>query len=412
MHDEEDFQNVMIADLAGVKGDLNDFCMPSIASVDMLGGRVFCVATRIAGLDFGYSFNTAIKRIETPVASTTDRSHFCHAFSVASLWYSICMATTKKSTKAKTNTAKSKKPVTKKLTSSKKPATKSVAAKSKKTPTKVAKVVKPTKVSAKKVAVAKQPLSPTELLRRLNQVSAFVHVAGAIAAFVLMSKASVQIFTGLVARDELASNTQTVFVPAIHHLYDVQVKYAVVAVLLVGAVVPIINVVKQKRYEKAVKAKANPLRWINIAVLSGAVLGIVAALSGVQDFMTLKLVGGLIVTTAALGWLSERQNSDSKAKPDRSAFGISLFTGALPWLVILAFAFGTPLWGMIRYPWYVYALYGTVFASSAAYAINGYNYMRRFRNWTKYEVVERNYVLIDVFARVSFAAILIIGLSK
>src|SRR5690606_22516050 len=118
-----------------------------------------------------------------------------------------------------------------------------------------------------------------------------------------------------------------------------------------------------------------------------------------------------ILVTAILGWLSERQNADPKAKPDYSAFGISLITGVLPWMVILAYAFATPIWGAIRYPWFVYALYAAVFVGSAAYAINGYNYVRRFRNWTSYAVVERNYIIIDVVTRLSFAVILIVGLS-
>lgn len=329
------------------------------------------------------------------------------------------MATTKKSPKAKTNTSKSKKPASSKAVSKKatskapsKTSGKTSAARAgmRKTPSTSAKAAKPVKPAKKPVPKAAK--TPAQKLRLLNQISAVVHLAGAVAALLLMGKASVQIFTGFVARDELASTTNTVFVPAIHHLYDVQVRYAVVAILLLGAVVPLINTLKSARYQQAINTKSNPLRWLNIAVLSGLTLGAVAALAGVQDFMTLKLVGGLIAVTAALGWLSERQNSDVKLKPDYSAFGISLLSGALPWLLILAFAFGTPLWGMVRYPWYVYALFGTVFISSAAYAINGYNYVRRFRNWVDYQNVERNYVLIDMFARVSLLLILVIGLSK
>ncbi len=321
------------------------------------------------------------------------------------------MATTKKSPKAKTNTAKSKaaakKAPAKKAISAKKVTTKSVSTKAKKPAAKVSK----TKVVNKPSAFRRAVKSP-KLPQRLTQAHVFVSVAGAIAAVVLMATASVQIFTGLVVPDELASKSGTVFVPAIHHLYDLEVRWVLVVILLVSAIVPVVNLYKVKRYKQALKTRSNPLRWASTGIVSGAMLGVVAGLSGVQDFMTLKLVGGLIVVTAALGWLSERQNADPKAKPDYSAYGISLFTGALPWLIILAFAFGTPLWGMIRYPWYVYALYASVFITSALYAFNGYNYVRRFRNWTNYEVLERNYLIIDIVGRLSFAIILIVGLSK
>lgn len=266
------------------------------------------------------------------------------------------------------------------------------------------------KAAAKKPAKTK--LTDVQLLRRLNGLSAFVHVAGAVAAGVLMGHYLQQVVTGLVVRDELASGKETVFVPAIHHLYDANLRWCIVVLLVVGAILPLIQLRRRASYEALVKARRNPLRWADKALMSGVMLTVVAMLSGVQDFMTLKVIGGLIVVTALLGWLSERQNAESKAEPDYSAFGISLLSGALPWLIILAHAFATPVWGMIRYPWYVYALYAAVFIGSAAYAINGYNYVRRFRNWTNYAVVERNYLIIDVLARGSFAIILIIGLAK
>lgn len=239
-----------------------------------------------------------------------------------------------------------------------------------------------------------------------------MHITGAALVGFLMGTYVQQVFVGLVARDELASANETVFVPAIHHLYDVQLRWVILAVLLVGAIVPLLQLRQQQRYEQRLKARTNPLRWADKAIVSAAMLTVVAALSGVQDFATLKVVGGLILVTAILGWLGERQNADPKAKPDYSAFGISLITGVLPWVIILAYAFATPIWSAIRYPWFVYALYAAVFVGSAAYAINGYNYVRRFRNWTNYAIVERNYIIIDVATRLSFAVILIVGLSK
>lgn len=316
------------------------------------------------------------------------------------------MATTKKSSKAKTKTTK--------RPSTKKPATKRPTAK-KPAAAKVAKPTKSVKAEAQKPAKAKSPrtkLTETQILRRLNGVSAFVHLAGAVAVGILMGNYFQQIVTGLVVKDELASGQETVFVPAIHHLYDANLRWCIVALLVAGAIMPLVQLRRSAAYDLSVKSRRNPLRWADKAIISGVILTIVAMFSGVQDFMTLKVIGGSIVVTALLGWLSERQNADAKAKPDYSAFGVSLVSGMLPWLIILGYAMATPIWGMIRSPWYVYALYGVVFASSAAYAINGYNYVRRFRNWTNYAVVERNYLIIDILARASFAVILIVGLAK
>lgn len=321
------------------------------------------------------------------------------------------MATTKKSPKAKTKTTKAstktkntaKKPAGK---ASKTAATRAASAKAKQSVAKSAKVAKPAQKTTKLVKKATEA-SP---LRKLHQLSAFLHVVGAVAAAVLMGSATLQFFTGLTTKDELASSTSTIFVPAIHHLYDLEIRWIVVTLLVLGAIMPLMRVFRQNRYQAVLKAKSNPLRWADKAILSGAMLMVVAALSGVEDVMTLKVIGGLIVVTAALGWLAERQNANPKASPDRAAYTISLLSGALPWLIILAYAFGTPLWGMVRYPWYVYALYVSVLISGIAYALNGSAYIRRLRS--SYEVVERNYLIIDIFARVSFAIILIVGFAK
>ncbi len=324
------------------------------------------------------------------------------------------MATSNKSTKAKTKTtktvAKGKKPAAKKSLAVKPKSTKAAAASPK--PRSVKKSVAAKLVTKKPANKPKAKLTDNQLLRRLNWLSALVHLAGAVLVGVFMGPYVQQMFVGLMARDELASANETVFVPAIHHLYDVQLRWVVIAILVAGAIVPLIQLRQQKQYEQRIKARTNPLRWADKAIVSAAMLSVVAVLSGVQDFATVKVVGGLILTTALLGWLSERQNMDPKAKPDYSAFAISLVTGSLPWLIILGMAFATPVWGAIRYTWYVYALYAAVFVGSVAYAVNGYNYVRRFRNWTNYAVVERNYIIIDVVTRLSFAIILIVGLPK
>lgn len=316
------------------------------------------------------------------------------------------MATTKSSSKAKTKTTKARttsKAASKKTT--KVSAKRTSAAATKKPATKAVKATKaPTKTKAR--------LTGQVVLSRLNWLSAGFHLVGAVLVAVLMGGYLQQIFMNFVARDELASTEETVFVPAIHHMYDVELRWVVVGILVAGAIVPLLQLRRSAEYQTALKKRINVWRWIDKAFVSGTILAVVAALSGVQDGMVLKVIGGLIVVTALLGWLSERQNTDPKAKPDFAPFGISLITGMLPWLIILAYAFGTPLWGAIRYPWFVYALFTSVFITSTAYAINQYNYVRRFRNWVNYEAVERNYIIIDIVARVSFAVILVVGLSK
>ncbi len=262
------------------------------------------------------------------------------------------------------------------------------------------------------VNIKKRSLTTTgsELLHRLNALHIIISLVAAVAAVVLMSRAGQSISTGLVVSNELAAEGQSHLVPAIHYLYELEVRYVLVAIMVLSALVPLRNILQPKQYANDLKNKTNIFRWLDKAIVGGMMLGVVASLSGVQDFMTLKLVGAFIVVTALLGWLSERQNtSDAK---DWSAYGISVLTGTMPWMMIAAYSLGTVIWGRNNQHWYVYALYLSVFLSSIAYALNGANYIRKFKSWSDYMVVERNYVLIDIVNRTLFAVILIVGLHK
>ncbi len=225
-----------------------------------------------------------------------------------------------------------------------------------------------------------------------------------------MSKLGQQISTGLVVTNELAAEGQSRLSPAVHYLYEIDIRYALVAVLMISLILPLRNVLRPRQYLNDLDLKKNTLRWIDKAIVSGAMMGVLANFCGVQDFMTLKLVGAFMVITAMLGWLSERQNSSISR--DWSAYGISIFTGMVPWLIVLSYSIGTIVWGSNNQSWFVYALFASVFAAGIAYALNGFNYIRKYKSWSDYKIVESNYVVIDILNRVAFATILIVGLHK
>lgn len=283
---------------------------------------------------------------------------------------------------------------------------------SKKPSTKAAKTTK--KTASVKAVKTNRPKSPnkTELLdqiKQLNIFSAFVSVGLAVVAGMFMGNASFQLFTSMLTKDELASRATTIFVPAIHAIYDIEMRWFVVATMLVSAILPVLYISKlRKQYESGVKNRQNFWRWLEIAVVSTLVFTGLALVSGVQDIMTLKLLGSLILVTCALGWFAESQNANS-AKPIWNSYVLSLVTGILPWLVIAGYALGTYIFGMVRSPWFVYALYGTTLVSFVRYSLNQFKLLKGKRD---YLVAERNYVQITLFAKITFAIILIIGLQK
>ena len=304
------------------------------------------------------------------------------------------MATT---TKSKAKKKSTKKPVRQASTKSSTKATKvSKATKSKKT----------TVVKADTKSIAKPA---TVKLQNLNLLSGILGLALAVAAGFLMNSSTYQIFAGLLSKDALASKTETVFAPAVRAVFDLELRWVVVGILLVSAVIPLMAATKKRKmYEESLAKKVMLPRWIEMAIVSALMVEVIALLSGVQYGMTLKLIGGFVIVTALLGYFWEKQTakSDSSAK---ATYILSLFTGTLPWVVIACYAINTQIYGMVRYPWYVYALYATTIIAFLGYARNQMRYSRAYIN---YETTEKSYLRLSIFAKTSFALILIIGLYK
>lgn len=288
------------------------------------------------------------------------------------------MATTNKSTKAKT----------------KKPAARAAKTTKKSVSTKVSKPV------AQKAA--------NKLLTQLNILSAALALISAVLAGLLMNNRTFELVNGLLTNDELGK----VAVPAVRHVYDLELRMAVIVIMVLSAVTPILFLTSKKsEYAAAIKNKVNLLRWIDAAVVGALMIEVVALVSGVQDVSVLKLIAGLVVVTCLLGWVAEKRNKQA-GRPTWNELAISLATGVLPWVLIASYAVSTWVHGRIHSPAYVYVLYAGVVLGSVAYGMNLINYVRRLKSSLNYEVVERNYLIIGMATKAVFAIALIVGLQK
>lgn len=314
------------------------------------------------------------------------------------------MATKKTTTRGKTKTTK-------------RPAAKARTAAAKTTrSTKSARAAKP---AAKKTVVAKTAAKlrgrtavlSINMLRKLNLVKALIFTALAVTAGMLMSNASYPVGIGYAAKDELISLTAgtTQFVHGTQSLFDVQVRWLVVVILGLSALFSLLAATRlRRRYEAAVEDGVSPWRWLTLGITSALMVEVIALLSGVSDILVLKVLAGLILVTCALGWVNEKRLKQA-GRPIWSDYVVSLFTGALPWLVILGYAVSTWVWGLIRYPWFVYALYASTLIGFTLIAFNEY---KRNSGWKNNLVVERNYLLSGMATKVAFAVILILAFQK
>ncbi len=251
-----------------------------------------------------------------------------------------------------------------------------------------------------------------EQLHKLHITSAVVFAALAVAAGVLMGHASYPFVIGHVGKDALASQSTTVFAPAIHSLMSVELRGAVVIIMAISALFSLLLITRwHDQYHKAIRARIRPMRWLEMGITIGLMTEVAGMLGGVQDVMFLKLMAGLVVLMCGMNWLAEKQNLTGR-KTVWSAYVFGLFAGLLPWLIILTSLIGSAVYGMVRQPWYVYSIYAALLVGFVLIWVNLCNQLRRFKSWNRYEIVERNYVVINFALKLAFGVILIVGLKK
>lgn len=316
--------------------------------------------------------------------------------------------TTKATTKAKAKTTKTPAARTRTAAAKTTRATKTTKAASKPVVKKQT-AVKKTDVTVK--TKSKSTVLTTNTLRRLNVIKALVFAGLAVAAGFLMNSATYALSVGHAAKDQLLSLTggQTVFVPGRTVLMDVEIRWVVVTIMAIAALLSLLAATRlRRRYEASVLAGVSSMRWIGWGITTALMVETIALLSGVSDLWVLKTIAGLMLVTCTLAWIVEKRLVQA-GRPIWSEFIVSLFTGALPWLIIFGYAISTWVWGLVRYPWYVYALYASTLIGFTLLTVNQY---KRISGWRNALVIDRNYLLIGLATKAAFAIILILGFQK
>lgn len=269
----------------------------------------------------------------------------------------------------------------------------------------------PVKVVAAKVTKVTS-LSPLDSIRRLLAFSAALYILLAALAGYMMTNATYQLTAGYITRDELASKTSTVFAPATRIMFDIELRWVVVALMLFSALFPILYLTRlQRGYSRRLEGgRVLASRWVDFAISGALLVEITALLSGMQDIGSLKLAGGLVAVSAVFSWLAERRN-ENLIRPLWAELYASLASLVLVGLVIAMYAASTPLYGAVRSPGFVYGLYAILVVSFALIVINQVNQHRRFRSWSNYLTVERNHLAISLVSKAAFAVALIVGLA-
>ncbi len=250
-------------------------------------------------------------------------------------------------------------------------------------------------------------------LQRLHLVSAIIFGFLGLAVWFLMKPTSYPFVVSHATSDELASQSTTVFAPAIHHIIDIDMRWPAAALMVVGLVTAILALTHwRKQYVKQMGNRLSPLTWVSMGgIMPALMFEIIAIFSGGQDILYLKMIAGLVLLSGILGYMAERENMRVR-RPQWINFWLVFASGALAWFALATMIVSTSLFGMVRLPWFVYALMVVLTVASLS-AVTNLWFELKAKNWAKdFNTVERNYLLINLLAKASFVLIMVLGLKK
>src|SRR5574338_1512841 len=165
--------------------------------------------------------------------------------------------TTKKSSRTKTSKAKTSKATNKSTqrVSAARTASAKTTKKAVKKPSNKTVEVMPLS-SSRKTAKSKSSwrTATVSRLRSLNLMAAGLFVLLAVAAGALMNNTTQQLTISHLTSDVLTSSQSTVFAPAVKVLYDFEIRWVVVGIMSLSAVLPLLYITNlEKSYQSYVK---------------------------------------------------------------------------------------------------------------------------------------------------------------
>ncbi|MBW3568858.1 hypothetical protein KY385_01885 [Candidatus Parcubacteria bacterium] len=246
-------------------------------------------------------------------------------------------------------------------------------------------------------------------LKKFNLFAAAINAIFAVLSVVFLSNKSAEFYLPYSTKDELASLESTVLGPAYEIVASVELRYLLAAIFGLSAVFSLLLATRLRaKYEEGVNNKAPALRWISMGIISALTLAFVSLIGGVSDIVTLKLIAVLILVTALLGWVSEKQNK--AGAQSYASFYISLVTGVFAWFPLAVGLVGTSLYGMQAFGWHVYVLAAVLLVGFISLALTQSRYIRSGAGKEEYLQIEGKYISTDFLIRVAFFIVVFVAL--
>lgn len=192
-------------------------------------------------------------------------------------------------------------------------------------------------------------------------------------------------------------------VPDVHKVGEIPLALLVVTFLLVSSIAHlIISTIYKKSYQENLGRGINKARWVEYSISASIMMVAIAMLVGIYDLGTLLCLLALVAGMNLMGLLMEIHNQSTN-KTNWLSYWIGCFLGAVPWIVIAIYFYGSVTYGTGDIPAFVYWIYVSLFLFFNCFALNIYLQYRKIGPWKDYLFGEKVYIILSLIAKSALA---------
>jgi Heliorhodopsin len=186
--------------------------------------------------------------------------------------------------------------------------------------------------------------------------------------------------------------------PVLENVFDFPLGPAVAVFLLLAAadhlLVATPGVVGW--YEKNLRRQRNYARWIEYSISASLMAVLIALIVGIADIGAMLAIFAANAAMILFGLLMEKHQSTENT--DWTAFWFGSIVGAVPWIAI-----GIYLFGSDGAPGFVYGIFASLLLLFFSFAVNMFLQYRRIGPWRDYLFGERAYIVLSLVAKSALA---------
>ncbi len=237
-------------------------------------------------------------------------------------------------------------------------------------------------------------------LRAYNAIMGCLHLAQAIAIFLLSNDFSLPITTSFLR--------YTAEIAKLHPVTEAVINLpfgAMVALFLLLSAIAHFTIASPGVfgwYVKNLEKGINYARWYEYSLSASLMIVLIAILCGFYDAAALLMAFALTAVMNLCGLIMEVHNQTTE-KTSWISYWVGCIAGIVPWIAIAIYFFGSLAGTDGRVPTFVYFILPTLFVFFFSFALNMVLQYKKVGKWRDYLYGESVYILLSLVAKSALA---------